>query len=108
MNTHKSRPVSMPPQAMTSTPTGSDRERERERDRDRERQSTSKHTNGQSSKSGRSSNRVLGDYTLSKSLGQGSMGKVKLAHHNVTGQKVCASLSVAPLHTETDRPCSMP
>lgn len=35
-----------------------------------------------------SRNRVLGDYTLSKTLGAGSMGKVKLAHHNVTGEKV--------------------
>jgi serine/threonine protein kinase KIN1/2 len=40
------------------------------------------------SKSGRSSNRLLGDYTLSKTLGAGSMGKVKLATHNVTGEKV--------------------
>ena len=35
-----------------------------------------------------SRNRILGDYTLSKTLGAGSMGKVKLAHHNVTGEKV--------------------
>lgn len=38
----------------------------------------------------RTTNRILGDYTLSKTLGAGSMGKVKLAHHNVTGEKVCA------------------
>jgi serine/threonine protein kinase len=31
----------------------------------------------------------LGDYTLSKTLGAGSMGKVKLATHNITGEKVC-------------------
>ena len=37
-------------------------------------------------------NRVLGDYTLSKTLGAGSMGKVKLAHHNVTGEKVFHSV----------------
>lgn len=42
----------------------------------------------QPSKSSRSSNRILGDYTLSKTLGAGSMGKVKLATHNVTGEKV--------------------
>ena len=36
----------------------------------------------------RSSNRVLGDYTLGKTLGAGSMGKVKLAYHNITGEKV--------------------
>ena len=39
-------------------------------------------------KSSRSSNKILGDYTLSKVLGAGSMGKVKLAIHNVTGEKV--------------------
>jgi serine/threonine protein kinase len=37
------------------------------------------------------SNRILGDYTLSKTLGAGSMGKVKLATHNITGEKVCIS-----------------
>ena len=36
----------------------------------------------------RSSNRVLGDYTLGKTLGAGSMGKVKLAYHNITSEKV--------------------
>ena len=36
----------------------------------------------------RSSNRVLGDYTLGKTVGAGSMGKVKLAYHNITGEKV--------------------
>ena len=42
----------------------------------------------------RSSNRVLGDYTLGKTLGAGSMGKVKLAYHNLTGEKVRLSLSL--------------
>ena len=36
----------------------------------------------------RNSNRVLGDYTLGKTIGAGSMGKVKLAYHNITGEKV--------------------
>lgn len=36
----------------------------------------------------RQTSRVLGDYTLGKTLGQGSMGKVKLAYHNITGEKV--------------------
>ena len=48
----------------------------------------------------RTTNRILGDYTLSKTLGAGSMGKVKLAHHNVTGEKVCAlSLPLISLPT---------
>ncbi|KAF8547095.1 hypothetical protein OG21DRAFT_1490523 [Imleria badia] len=33
-------------------------------------------------------NRVLGNYTLTKTLGAGSMGKVKLTTHNVTDEKV--------------------
>ncbi|KAJ7102910.1 hypothetical protein C8R44DRAFT_887632 [Mycena epipterygia] len=37
-------------------------------------------------------NRVLGDYTLSKTLGAGSMGKVKLATHNVTGEKLAVKI----------------
>ncbi|KAF8166602.1 kinase-like domain-containing protein, partial [Mycena galopus ATCC 62051] len=38
------------------------------------------------------SNRILGDYTLSKTLGAGSMGKVKLATHNVTGEKLAVKI----------------
>ncbi|KAJ7853696.1 Pkinase-domain-containing protein [Mycena olivaceomarginata] len=37
-------------------------------------------------------NRVLGDYTLSKTLGAGSMGKVKLATHNITGEKLAVKI----------------
>ncbi|KII84894.1 hypothetical protein PLICRDRAFT_45728 [Plicaturopsis crispa FD-325 SS-3] len=40
----------------------------------------------------RSTNRILGDYTLSKTLGAGSMGKVKLATHNVTGEKLAVKI----------------
>ncbi|KAF7305453.1 Non-specific serine/threonine protein kinase [Mycena chlorophos] len=38
------------------------------------------------------SNRILGDYTLSKTLGAGSMGRVKLATHNVTGQEYAVKI----------------
>ncbi|KAF7290695.1 Non-specific serine/threonine protein kinase [Mycena indigotica] len=38
------------------------------------------------------SNRVLGDYTLSKTLGAGSMGRVKLATHNVTGEEYAVKI----------------
>ena len=78
------RPVSMPPQVYNpgippistpNPPAGSDGQGSEIKQR-------------QPSKSGRSSNRILGDYTLSKTLGAGSMGKVKLATHNVTGEKV--------------------
>ncbi|TFY69042.1 hypothetical protein EVJ58_g628 [Rhodofomes roseus] len=44
------------------------------------------------SKSRSSTNRILGDYTLSKTLGAGSMGKVKLAHHSITGEKLAVKI----------------
>jgi len=45
------------------------------------------------------SSKLLGDYTLAKTLGAGSMGKVKLATHNLSGEKVSLSffLSLHPL-----------
>ena len=74
----KARPVSMPPQSQTAQPTSSAAPRTDE--------APPRSRNG--TKSGGSRNRQLGDYTLSKSLGAGSMGKVKLAHHNLSGAKV--------------------
>ncbi|KAF8346312.1 hypothetical protein F5887DRAFT_883567 [Amanita rubescens] len=38
------------------------------------------------------SNRILGDYTIGKTLGAGSMGKVKLAVHNVSGEKLAIKI----------------
>ncbi|KAH8113716.1 hypothetical protein DFH11DRAFT_1600692, partial [Phellopilus nigrolimitatus] len=35
----------------------------------------------------RSSSRVVGDHTLGRTLGASSMGEVKLAYHNLTGEK---------------------
>lgn len=40
-----------------------------------------------------SSRRQLGEWTLGKTLGAGSMGKVKLGVSSITGEKVCQSLS---------------
>ncbi|KAF7329140.1 Non-specific serine/threonine protein kinase [Mycena kentingensis (nom. inval.)] len=37
-------------------------------------------------------NRLLGPYTLSKTLGAGSMGRVKLATHNTTGEKLAVKI----------------
>ncbi|KAH8104340.1 hypothetical protein DFH11DRAFT_1648581, partial [Phellopilus nigrolimitatus] len=37
------------------------------------------------------SNRVLGDYTLGRTLGAGYMDKVELAYHDLTGEKVRSS-----------------
>lgn len=109
---HKPRPLSMPPQSLAPLPSA-DRDRERDRDRDRDRHRADRDRddstrNGQRSASNadapgapssssapaksRTTNRILGDYTLSKTLGAGSMGKVKLAHHNLTGEKVRLAL----------------
>lgn len=90
------RPVSMPPQSFNAAaaaipspgPATDDRASERDkdtRDRDRDRERERRHV--PSSRTSRS-NRILGDYTLSKTLGAGSMGKVKLATHNMTGEQV--------------------
>ncbi|KAF7349497.1 Non-specific serine/threonine protein kinase [Mycena sanguinolenta] len=52
-----------------------------------------------SASSKKRSNRILGDYTLSKTLGAGSMGKVKLATHNITGEKL--AVKILPRTTST-------
>ncbi|KAL1918641.1 uncharacterized protein VTP21DRAFT_2663 [Calcarisporiella thermophila] len=38
------------------------------------------------------SRKVVGQYTLAKTLGAGSMGKVKLGIHNITGEKVAVKI----------------
>lgn len=84
-SSHRQRPVSMPPQSFAPPPSANDRDRQYADEASRHGQRSE---NGGSSSKPRSSNRILGDYTLSKTLGAGSMGKVKLAHHNLTGEKV--------------------
>lgn len=91
--TARQRPISMPPQAYnvaaaasgsSSDPNGKERGRTSGEETKRQNRDPARVP----SKPTRSSNRILGDYTLSKTLGAGSMGKVKLATHNVTGEKV--------------------
>ncbi|KAJ7083980.1 hypothetical protein B0H15DRAFT_402438 [Mycena belliarum] len=53
----------------------------------------------QSTSTAKRTNRILGDYTLSKTLGAGSMGKVKLATHNITGEKL--AVKILPRTTST-------
>ncbi|KAJ3875360.1 CAMK/CAMKL/Kin1 protein kinase [Lentinula edodes] len=94
------RPVSMPPQSFNAAaaaipspgPATDDKASERDkdtRDRDRDRERERRHV--PSSRTSRS-NRILGDYTLSKTLGAGSMGKVKLATHNMTGEQLAVKI----------------
>lgn len=61
------------------------RHREREQDRERERDRD------------RRTRRTLGDYALGKTLGAGSMGKVKLAVKMGSGEKV--AIKIIPRHT---------
>lgn len=110
-SSHRPRPVSMPPQSYNvppssagngggsvsgATTTSSQDTRDRDRSQMDENSHRRRHREERSERAiehsssnrTRSSNRILGDYTLSKTLGAGSMGKVKLATHNITGEKV--------------------
>ena len=92
---HHPRPLSMPPQPYTSSSpaaagnsavTDASDSKDRSYDENSQRR-RHRDEHASSSKPSRS-NRILGDYTLSKTLGAGSMGKVKLATHNISGEKV--------------------
>ncbi|KAG6852270.1 hypothetical protein C0991_001412, partial [Blastosporella zonata] len=80
-SSQKPRPLSMPPtnHNQSATATSSSADPSRETTPSRRTPSASRPTR---------SNRILGDYVLSKTLGAGSMGKVKLATHSVTKEKV--------------------
>ena len=84
------RPVSMPPitnaesLAMTTSPD------QASHDQEHRPQGHSSSRRGAS----RTTVKVIGSYSLGKTLGAGSMGKVKLAYHNQTGEKVCLSTGV--------------
>jgi serine/threonine protein kinase KIN1/2 len=90
-SSHRPRPVSMPPTAFSQAAPASEPASvsgtSSSRDRTAE-ESTHRRRRDDNARPSRS-NRVLGDYTLSKTLGAGSMGKVKLAVHNISGEKVC-------------------
>ncbi|KAG8731940.1 serine/threonine-protein kinase KIN2, partial [Ceratobasidium sp. 414] len=92
------RPVSMPPQLPNSPAMAIvggkrmsvDENRERENSTRWERSERRDKVSGEKPSRGR----VLGDYVLTKTLGAGSMGKVKLAAHTPTGQKL--TIKIAP------------
>lgn len=82
------RPMSLPPPTYTPTYSGTSSERPRQY-AEQPLATAQRHSQrGGETPKQRTTNRILGDYTLSKTLGAGSMGKVKLAHHNITGEKV--------------------
>ncbi|KAH7322234.1 hypothetical protein B0J17DRAFT_633446 [Rhizoctonia solani] len=80
------RPVSMPPQ--TSTQAAAIQER-MSVDENREREKESRRGKGQ-----KKEGRMVGDYFLGKTLGAGSMGKVKLAFHSTS--KVQYAVKIVP------------
>ncbi|KAG6848695.1 hypothetical protein H0H93_014824 [Arthromyces matolae] len=81
-NAHKPRPLSMPPPAQSQASSSQEQSRET---------TPSRRQASGSSRPGRT-NRVLGDYILSKTLGAGSMGKVKLATHSTSGEKLAVKI----------------
>jgi len=88
----KPRPMSLPPTSYSQSYSGTSSERPRQYV-EQPIASAQRHSQrGLEPPKQRTTNRILGDYTLSKTLGAGSMGKVKLAHHNVTGEKVRVTL----------------
>jgi hypothetical protein len=86
-SSQRPRPVSMPPQSygQSNGPVPTERERQPTEETSRRQQTREQST----SRTSRGSSRVLGDYTLGKTLGAGSMGKVKLAQHANSDEKVC-------------------
>jgi hypothetical protein len=95
----KPRPMSLPPTSYSQSYSGTSSERPRQYV-EQPLASAQRHSQrGLEPPKQRTTNRILGDYTLSKTLGAGSMGKVKLAHHNVTGEKVRTTLPLSFLST---------
>lgn len=96
-SSRRPRPLSMPPQSYTANSplvapnSAANADVSDSKDRPHDENSQRRKHRDEHSSSGKPSrsNRILGDYTLSKTLGAGSMGKVKLATHNITGEKVC-------------------
>lgn len=91
----KPRPMSLPPTSYSPSYSGTSSERPRQYVEQPLASSQRHSQRGLEPPKQRTTNRILGDYTLSKTLGAGSMGKVKLAHHNVTGEKVRMTLPLS-------------
>lgn len=83
------RPMSLPPPTYSTSHSGTSADRSRQYADQSHSAAHRPSQRGVDPTRQRTTNRILGDYTLSKTLGAGSMGKVKLAHHNITGEKVC-------------------
>ncbi|KAN0060145.1 Serine/threonine-protein kinase [Thecaphora frezii] len=73
------------------------REREREREREKERERERAKEREREKDRERRSRRMLGDYAMGKTLGAGSMGRVKLGVKMGNGEKV--AIKIIPRHT---------
>ena len=78
------RPMSMPPAANPDAPPAQQAQDQTHHAHESRSQAHSSTRRGGS----RATVRVIGNYSLGKTLGAGSMGKVKLAYQNQTGEKV--------------------
>lgn len=75
-----------------------ERQKEKEREKERERESEKERSDRDRDRDReRRSRRLLGDYALGKTLGAGSMGKVKLGVKMGNGEKV--AIKIIPRHT---------
>ena len=94
-------PTARPRDPISNSTSSSRRDRERESQtngRSSAKEGASSSTREGASSSSRS-RRVLGEWTMTKTLGAGSMGKVKLAVSSVTGEKV--AIKIIPRYTST-------
>ncbi|KAI9448749.1 hypothetical protein BJY52DRAFT_304999 [Lactarius psammicola] len=81
--------MSLPSHAHKPSHSGTSSDRTRRQHMEQPHATTARHSQPSADpKKPRKTNRILGDYTLSKTLGAGSVGKVKLAHHNLSGEKL--------------------
>ena len=106
-SSRRPRPLSMPPQSHSSNapvvpPSSAAQPDVSDSKHDENSQHSQRRKHREESSKPSRSNRILGDYTLSKTLGAGSMGKVKLATHNITQEKACPSFPLSALLLLTD------
>ncbi|EJD40890.1 Pkinase-domain-containing protein [Auricularia subglabra TFB-10046 SS5] len=80
--------MSMPPQMNVKTSSAPSHAHKRSAD------DSGKHRSAQEQR--RPSSRIVGEYSLGKTLGAGSMGKVKLAYHIHTGERLAVKIVPRP------------
>ncbi|KAL8286809.1 hypothetical protein RQP46_004337 [Phenoliferia psychrophenolica] len=92
-------PPPPPPTTATTAPKDKEREKKEKAPAAKEEDRTTAAATAKKERDSTRSRRVLGEWTMSKTLGAGSMGKVKLGISNVTGEKV--AIKIIPRFTST-------